>query len=961
MKLIKISGSKYIEGLSDRKKFDTVSDTKPENHTEKNDHTDRQKNPIIKEVTNDNTFYHKNKRPNIVKYKLENRQESQESEGSQKATFVFQYFPLSSGVSIVATAYPIDPTTSTENNLIPQQPTYAPNNRIVAISPVVKENLDILDSIGSSAFLSGIDNNLFTRPIMTDQQAPSSTSISTSQSKVFIQTNTTPYQPTKTSLSEDPRRKEELTKSSESTNSSFTTRDKLFTSFIVILALLVIGLLIFIFRIRNKNKRLKEASSSRHFRDKLGVSTSPAPNFMQVKDNDVASERFNSMHMESRNVLPDISSNRNAEYGSNLKNNSNQTRSSNNNNTNNSWKYKDHEAIGINFDINPFYVNRASKGLSLLSTNSNQGEFEHNNGYNASSKNKYKPRRKPRASDHILREIEDFKSLKLPIDSMAKSKSKKTFLDEYFEEYEKTKSKYLNGSIDTSTQKKQPKYNRYSSPQSQSSKIPINNKRYFMKTPRSSADYNSRHLLDLNFSVTSKGSLVFDQETRAQASDINMGKKFRQMERVGKNSSSYFSDSECFKQSSDRIYMVDDFERDAKIKTISNYLQDNHLLQSRKPRTSKYLLNNTNDSKVSNSRKRDRKNKKGYCKEDSGYRTLDPAARSSWVKSIKGYVSESYGICDSPLWETKSKRRQCRQAISERSHVYSRISSEGEYSDSNYYLKDKKFTNQHFINTEIPKKYTTAINGENNYSLGSINYVDPNSPNRYSKNKTKNKIDNYGTEFEKSIVIYSSDQEKSRENGINIQTPRNNHEKGIFIPQKVERTYNTEILYQDGFKNSVLSITTQNLEVNNALVSSELQLNGEKELVIVPLEQVSGLDIGQDNYYDSRDTTKKSLTSAEALGVFDSLDSLDQKYDFIVRHKPDLGPLIVVEPYNPQLSDELDLNKGDEVYVIGEFSDGWILAINNSDNGKVGMIPRKCVFLSNTPLSSLNSSISDNI
>ncbi|PVU96662.1 hypothetical protein BB561_001033 [Smittium simulii] len=86
-----------------------------------------------------------------------------------------------------------------------------------------------------------------------------------------------------------------------------------------------------------------------------------------------------------------------------------------------------------------------------------------------------------------------------------------------------------------------------------------------------------------------------------------------------------------------------------------------------------------------------------------------------------------------------------------------------------------------------------------------------------------------------------------------------------------------------------------------------------------------------------------------------SEDSLDQKYDFIIRHKPNLGPLIAVEPYEPQLSDELGLCKGHEIYVIGEFSDGWVLAINNSDDGKIGMIPRKCVFLSNTPLSSLSS------
>ncbi|OLY77965.1 hypothetical protein AYI68_g7995 [Smittium mucronatum] len=93
----------------------------------------------------------------------------------------------------------------------------------------------------------------------------------------------------------------------------------------------------------------------------------------------------------------------------------------------------------------------------------------------------------------------------------------------------------------------------------------------------------------------------------------------------------------------------------------------------------------------------------------------------------------------------------------------------------------------------------------------------------------------------------------------------------------------------------------------------------------------------------------------------ESDDSLSKKYDFSIRHNPPLGPLKAVENHDPMLSDELELEKDDEIYVIGEFSDGWILAIlceNGVPGGSMGMLPRRCVFLSGTPFSSIPNMVS---
>ncbi|KAJ2497318.1 hypothetical protein GGH96_005201 [Coemansia sp. RSA 1972] len=93
------------------------------------------------------------------------------------------------------------------------------------------------------------------------------------------------------------------------------------------------------------------------------------------------------------------------------------------------------------------------------------------------------------------------------------------------------------------------------------------------------------------------------------------------------------------------------------------------------------------------------------------------------------------------------------------------------------------------------------------------------------------------------------------------------------------------------------------------------------------------------------------------ISLVDSIESLSESYKFAARHKPALGPLQVVEAHIPALPDELRLQRGEEIYVVGEFADGWMLAINVSRGNECGMIPRRCLFLPNTPFVSPNSNM----
>ncbi|KAJ1724472.1 hypothetical protein LPJ53_001242 [Coemansia erecta] len=81
-----------------------------------------------------------------------------------------------------------------------------------------------------------------------------------------------------------------------------------------------------------------------------------------------------------------------------------------------------------------------------------------------------------------------------------------------------------------------------------------------------------------------------------------------------------------------------------------------------------------------------------------------------------------------------------------------------------------------------------------------------------------------------------------------------------------------------------------------------------------------------------------------ASPLLDSIESISDSYQFAVRHRPPLGPLRVVEPHVPALADELAVDRGHHMFVVGEFADGWVLAVNISRNSECGMIPRRCLF-----------------
>ncbi|KAJ1960841.1 hypothetical protein GGI12_003580 [Dipsacomyces acuminosporus] len=83
--------------------------------------------------------------------------------------------------------------------------------------------------------------------------------------------------------------------------------------------------------------------------------------------------------------------------------------------------------------------------------------------------------------------------------------------------------------------------------------------------------------------------------------------------------------------------------------------------------------------------------------------------------------------------------------------------------------------------------------------------------------------------------------------------------------------------------------------------------------------------------------------------LIESIESISECYQFAIRHKPPLGPLRAVEDHIPSLPDELVVRKANSLYVVGEFADGWVLAINASYNNACGMIPRRCLFFPVAP------------
>ncbi|KAI7882594.1 hypothetical protein K492DRAFT_118517, partial [Lichtheimia hyalospora FSU 10163] len=56
-----------------------------------------------------------------------------------------------------------------------------------------------------------------------------------------------------------------------------------------------------------------------------------------------------------------------------------------------------------------------------------------------------------------------------------------------------------------------------------------------------------------------------------------------------------------------------------------------------------------------------------------------------------------------------------------------------------------------------------------------------------------------------------------------------------------------------------------------------------------------------------------------------------------------LGVFPVISTYTPTLSDELDIQPGDQVEVLVEYDDGWCQGVNLSRGSSKGVFPKHCI------------------
>ncbi|KAL0086992.1 hypothetical protein F4703DRAFT_1849863 [Phycomyces blakesleeanus] len=62
-----------------------------------------------------------------------------------------------------------------------------------------------------------------------------------------------------------------------------------------------------------------------------------------------------------------------------------------------------------------------------------------------------------------------------------------------------------------------------------------------------------------------------------------------------------------------------------------------------------------------------------------------------------------------------------------------------------------------------------------------------------------------------------------------------------------------------------------------------------------------------------------------------------------------LGIFAVTTTYTPTLSDEIDIQPGDQVEVLTEYDDGWCQGINLSRGNARGVFPKHCIDYSLLP------------
>jgi hypothetical protein len=64
---------------------------------------------------------------------------------------------------------------------------------------------------------------------------------------------------------------------------------------------------------------------------------------------------------------------------------------------------------------------------------------------------------------------------------------------------------------------------------------------------------------------------------------------------------------------------------------------------------------------------------------------------------------------------------------------------------------------------------------------------------------------------------------------------------------------------------------------------------------------------------------------------------------------PSLGIFIVIATYIPTLSDELEIEPGDQIELIVEYDDGWCQGVNISKGYTRGVFPRHCIDYATAP------------
>ncbi|OMJ29810.1 hypothetical protein AYI69_g661 [Smittium culicis] len=247
------------------------------------------------------------------------------------------------------------------------------------------------------------------------------------------------------------------------------------------------------------------------------------------------------------------------------------------------------------------------------------------------------------------------------------------------------------------------------------------------------------------------------------------------------------------------------------------------------------------------------------------------------------------------------------------SEKYHKNFKKTEYRVSDYFKKFKKNSNSENRN-KINKKSIKHLSNTKINSSFSDSYID--------KIRNRQRI---------SDINKASDSKHygklSREKNVNRNTRKYSSEIEDINPGKFSRSLSSESMIQKHKSIKKAENFPKSFKKRNITMLSKSSTNSE-------------------------DYHIKSQNKSE---FYESKDSLAQKYDFTIRHDPPLGPLKAVEGHDPLLSDELALQKGDEIFVIGEFSDGWILAViynEGSPEGIMGMMPRRCVFLSSTPFNS---------